>query len=73
MDYGLKFALKASVYSFLINTAYFFAEKYLIEYNTRYIFNYFSYSFYTLALKLTSSKLLVFTTLAIINFLIILF
>lgn len=73
MDYGLKFALKAAVYSFLINTAYFFAEKYLIEYNTRYVFNYFSYAFYTLALKLTSNKLLVFTTLTVLNLAIILF
>lgn len=69
-DYGFKFFLKSIVYTFLINTAYFFAEKYLIEYPTRYIFNYISYSFYSLAFKLTSNKLAVFTTLITMNFII---
>ena len=55
------------VYTFLIQTAYFFAEKYVIEYYTRYVFNYFSYSVYTLAFKLTNNKLAVITTLIVVN------
>lgn len=66
-DYGLKFWLKSVVYTFLIQTAYYFAEKYLIEYYTRYIFNYFSYSLYTLSFKLTNNKLAVVTTLTVLN------
>lgn len=70
LDYGLKFFLKSTVYTFLIHTAYFFAEKYMIEYSTRYVFNYFNYRFYTLAFELTHSKLAVFTVLAAANLLV---
>lgn len=66
-DYGLKFVLRSAVYNFLIHTAYFFAEKYMIEYPTRYVFNYFSARFYTIAFSLHNNKLLVFTTLAALN------
>ena len=72
LDYGLKFILKSTVYTFLIHTAYFFAEKYIIEYSTRYVFNYFSYRFYTLAFRLTHAKLAVFTVLAAANMLVVL-
>lgn len=72
-DYGLKFSLKSTVYNLLIHTAYFFAEKYLIEYSTRYIFNYFSYTFYKLALRLDNNKLLVYTTLIAINLALLLY
>lgn len=66
-DYGLKFALKSGVYALLIQLAYFFAEKYIIEYNTRYLFNYFSYAFYKTALRLDNNRLLIFATLGILN------
>lgn len=39
-DYGLKFLARATVYNLLIQTAFFFAEKFIIEYFTRYSFNY---------------------------------
>ena len=39
----------------------------MIEYSTRYVFNYFSYTFYTLAFQLTHSRLAVFTVLAAAN------
>lgn len=39
-DYGLKLAARAFVYNILIQLAFFFAEKYIIEYYTRYSFNY---------------------------------
>lgn len=71
-DYGLKFFIKACVYNLLIQTAYFFAEKYIIEYNTRFIFNYFSYAFYRIAFDLNNNKLLVITSLSAINLAIVL-
>lgn len=39
-DYGLKLAARAFVYNVLVQLAFFFAEKYIIEYYTRYSFNY---------------------------------
>ena len=38
-DFFLKALSKLYVYNVLIYLAFFFAEKYLIEFNTRYIFN----------------------------------
>ena len=67
LDYGLKFWLKSVVYSFLIQTAYFFAEKYVIEYYTRFVFNYLSYSTYKIAFSLSNNKLAVVTVFAVIN------
>lgn len=39
-DYGLKLAARSFTYNFLIQLAFFFAEKYIIEYYTRFCFNY---------------------------------
>ena len=39
-DYGLKLLARVVVYNLLIQLAFFFAEKYIIEYYTRYSFNY---------------------------------
>ena len=37
-DYILKMYIKLTVYNILIYLGFFFAEKYLIEYNTKYVF-----------------------------------
>lgn len=39
-DYGLKLASRVLVYNVLVQLAFFFAEKYIIEYYTRFSFNY---------------------------------
>ena len=46
LDYKLRYFSKTIVYKVLINLAFFFAEKYLIEFNTKFIFNYFSYTYF---------------------------
>lgn len=44
-DFFLKYITKMFVYNIYIYLAYFFAEKYIIEFNTKYIFNYIIYIF----------------------------
>jgi hypothetical protein len=39
-DYGLKLTARVLVYGVLVQLAFFFAEKYIIEYYTRFSFNY---------------------------------
>ena len=39
-DYGIKFISKKIIYNINIKLSFFFAEKYIIEYYTKYVFNY---------------------------------
>lgn len=66
-DFGLKFVVISFVYNIYINLAYFFAEKYIIEYNTRYAFNYTALLFYKSAFRLDSKKLFFYTAVFFLN------
>lgn len=72
LDYGLKIVIKQFVYNIYIQLAYFFAEKYLIEYLTRYWFNYASYMFIKVGVGLHHKKLFVISIAAAANFIFLL-
>ena len=72
LDYGLKFLTKVFVYNVSIQLAFFFAEKYLIEYYTRFMFNYFSISTNKLALRLNSKVMFFYMVIFAANVLILL-
>lgn len=72
LDYALKFIISTFVYQVYINIAYFFAEKYIIEYSTRYIFNYGSLMFYKSAYTLNNAMLASYLLLFTLNILLIL-
>lgn len=72
LDYGLKKFIKKFIYAVYVKLAYFFAEKYLIEYNTKLIFNFFSYKFFTFDSYFSTHKNVIFMVLFLINTLLIL-
>lgn len=67
LDYGLKLAAKVVVYNFLIQLAFFFAEKYIIEYYTRYSFNYSAVLFNKSALRLSHRHMFFYVILFSMN------
>ena len=72
LDYGLKFIISSFVYQIYINLSYFFSEKYIIEYGTRYVFNYISLMFYKNAHMLNNTKLTSYSLLFTLNILLLL-
>jgi hypothetical protein len=66
-DYGLKLATKTAVYNVLIQLAFFFAEKYIIEYYTRYSFNYSAVMFNKSALSLNHKYMFFYVILFSLN------
>ena len=67
LDHFLKILIKNFVYNFFIYTAYFFAEKYLIEFNTRYLFNYTVALFNNVTLFFSSDRIHFYIILALLN------
>lgn len=67
MDYGYKFLIKSFTYNVYIQMSFFFAEKFMIEYFTRYIFNYSALSFNKLALLLGKKYIFAYIILFAIN------
>lgn len=72
LDYALKFIISTFVYQVYVNIAYFFAEKYIIEYSTKYVFNYTSLMFYKSAHTLNNAKLASYLLLFTLNTLLVL-
>lgn len=60
LDYGLKFLAKVVTYNLLIQTAFFFAEKFMIEYFTRYSFNYSAIALNKLSLSLSHRHMILY-------------
>lgn len=73
LDYRLKFLTITITYNMLINLAFFFAEKYIIEYYTRYVFNYTSIFYNKIALKLNQRDIIYYMLFSSINILLIIF
>ena len=67
LDYGLKYLAKIFVYNVHIQLAYFFAEKFMIEYFTRYAFNYTGLAASRSIFNLSHSFMGYYLTLAAIN------
>lgn len=63
-DYGLKFLAKAIAYNLLIQTAFFFAEKFIIEYFTRYSFNYSAIALNKVSLSLSHRYMILYLLMA---------
>lgn len=63
-DYGLKFLAKAITYNVLIQTAFFFAEKFIIEYFTRYSFNYSAIALNKVSLSLSHRYMILYLLMA---------
>jgi hypothetical protein len=66
-DYLLRSASRKIIYRYLISLAFFFAEKYLIEYNTKFIFNYITYILTKNIIKMHSRRLSFLVILAFLN------
>lgn len=71
-DYGLKLATKVMVYNVLIQLAFFFAEKYIIEYYTRFSFNYSAILLNKAALQLNHRYMFFYVILFSVNVLAVL-
>lgn len=71
LDYCLRVLSKIFTYNLFIYTAYFFAEKYLIEFNTRYVFNYTVTLFNQTTLKFSQNRSYVYLILFLINILVV--
>lgn len=56
-DYVLKFFFKKLIYNIFIYLGFFFAEKFLIEYNTKYLYIYLTYKFLNFFKKLQFNNL----------------
>lgn len=63
-DYYVKFLTKVFVYNVFIQLSFFFAEKFIIEYFTRYSFNYTAIALNKLSLSL-SHRYLIFYVMAV--------
>lgn len=72
LDYGLKIIIKNYIYNFYIKLSYFFAEKYLIEYNTKLIFNFFTSYYLQIDKYFFKHKNVVFMVLFILNLILLL-
>lgn len=66
-DFGLKILAKIFVYNIFIQLSFFFAEKYIIEYYTRYIFNYTGLLFNSLSLNLSFKLMYIYIILFSLN------
>lgn len=64
LDYVTKIIARVIVYNVLIQLAYFFAEKFMIEYYTRYIFNYSGIAINRASIAL-NSRFMVFYLIAL--------
>lgn len=73
LDFGLKLLTKIFVYNILIHLSFFFAEKFLIEYFTRYIFNYSAIKLNKIALILNIRYIIIYMVLFSINIISFLF
>ena len=71
-DYFTKMLAKAIVYNVFIQLSFFFAEKYLIEYYTRYSFNYSAISFNKISLALNYRYTFIYVISVALNVLILL-
>jgi hypothetical protein len=67
LDYALKLLTKVFVYNVLVQLAFFFAEKYIIEYYTRYSFNYSAILFNKAALSLNHKYMFFYVILFALN------
>lgn len=71
LDYGLKFIAKIFVYNVYVQLSFFFAEKFIIEYYTRFMFNYFAVSTNSISLKLGAGSMFSYLILLTANIIIV--
>lgn len=71
LDYGLKFIAKVFVYNVYIQLSFFFAEKFIVEYYTRFMFNYFAVSVNPIVLKLGAGSMFSYLILLTANIIIV--
>ncbi len=71
-DYCTKFLAKVLVYNIFIQLSFFFAEKFIIEYFTRYSFNYSAIMFNKVSLALSHRYIILYIIAITANILIFL-
>ena len=72
LDFFLKKILKKFIYNVFIYLGFFFAEKYLIEWNTKYLYIYTIYSFLNFFKKINLTNLNNFIFIFLFNIIVIL-
>lgn len=71
-DYGIKQLSRAFLHNFLIQLAFFFAEKFVIEYYSRFSFNYSAITFNKISISLKRGNMFIYIVLLGINTLLLL-
>lgn len=66
-DYFIKIIVKKNIYNLFIYLGFFFAEKFLIEYNTKYIFIYLTYTFLNFFKKLNFNTMYINIFVILLN------
>lgn len=67
LDFSLKLVLKKFVYNIFIFLGFFFAEKYMIEWNTKYMYVYLIYNFSNFFKNLTNHNMYLYLIFFTIN------
>jgi hypothetical protein len=73
LDYLIKLIFKKFLYNTYIYLGFFFAEKFIIEYNTKYIYNYVIYKSLFFFKTLHFSKLYIYLFISFFNLVLIFF
>lgn len=66
-DYYLRRLVKLFVYNVYNNLAFVFAEKYMLEYTTKYVFNYMTYKWYNGITLISNYKMLALLLVFTVN------
>lgn len=73
VDFLLKYFSKLYIYNALINLSFFFAEKYMIEFTTRYLYNWLILVYMNIFKFMVWSNMYVYLVLTCLNIFFILF